>query len=96
MNSVVEKLKEAEKTLWRSEGCLRQGQVIYAYRHMGYLIPMLTGDEDKTRACGRIVGRLRKGEQIDAHDEIKSLLDNIRNEIRKLETPRSDSNPPNP
>jgi hypothetical protein len=99
MNDVVQKLQQMQQILWRAEGCLRQGSVIYANRHMGYLIPLLASDEEKLKACARIKARLRKGEQLDAHDEMKSLLDKISNEIRKLETAEtagSGTDTPNP
>ena len=109
MSQSIDNLTKAQNDLLKAEACLRQGQVIYAYRHMGYVIQMLSieykkethvkDSDDKLRACGRIQGRLRKGEQLDAHNEIKSLLDKIRNAIRKLEqaqASRPSTNPTNP
>jgi hypothetical protein len=85
MSERTQKLQQMHSSLWRAESYLRNGQVIYAYRQICNFRCLLTEDADKVSVCNRIVGRLRNGEQLDAHDEIKSLLDRIRNEIRKIE-----------
>jgi len=87
----IANLKQASSIVWRAEGYLRLGQVIYSGRQMGHAQSLFTeNDGDMSARCRRILSRLRKGEQMDAQDEMKSLLDRINNEIRKLEQPKTD------
>ena len=72
-------LNDAIAVLQRAASHLRNGQVIYAHRQMGYLYDIFaTGidcDGSKRRTVNLIMMHLRAGQQIDAHNEIKSLTD---------------------
>ena len=86
MSQIVEVLNEILNLLNQASMYLRNGQVIYAYRQVGYLRAAfdlsLDSDGSKLRSVNLIMTRLKKGEQIDAHDEIKSLIDKCE-KIRK-------------
>ena len=87
MAQIVEALNDILNTLHKALMYLQNGQVLYAYRQMGYLRTELNSPLDqsgtKARTVSLIMTRLKKGEQIDAYDDIKSLIDQFE-KMRKL------------
>lgn len=88
----IEQLTGMSRILIRSESYLRNGQVIYAYRHMAEMWNFFTpADEEKARTVRFISNELIAGRQIDAHNNIKSLLDKVQNELKEQgETQKAD------
>ena len=79
MPQIVEVLNDVLNILQQAAMYLRNGQVLYSYRQMGYVRTAfrspLDPDGSKTRTVNLVMTRLKKGEQIDAYDDIKSLID---------------------
>ena len=75
----VQRLENAINILRRAANHLLNGQVIHSYRQMGHLTdivnPEIDASGDKIRIISLIKMRLKQGDQLDAHDLIKSLID---------------------
>lgn len=65
---------------------LRQGNVVSAYRQGVQVIGEMSKKEYESfvKILSRAILKIRKGEQIDALNDIKSLLDLLKNEKKRI------------
>ena len=80
---MIEELDNIVKAIISIDILIRNGNVVSAYRQGVQTIELIK-DQEKSRIMGRALLRLRKGEQIDALNDIKSLQDLLKNEKRRV------------
>jgi bisphosphoglycerate-independent phosphoglycerate mutase (AlkP superfamily) len=81
--NLLEELDNTVKSIIAIDILIRNGNVVSAYRQGVQTIELIK-DQEKRKIMGRALLRLRKGEQIDALNDIKSLQDLLKNEKRKI------------
>jgi len=81
--NLIEELDNITKSVIAIDILLRNGNVVSAYRQAVQTIELIK-DPEKRKIMGRALLRMRKGEQIDALNDIKSLQDLLKNEKRKI------------
>lgn len=81
--NILEELDNTVKSIIAIDILIRNGNVVSAYRQGVQTIELIK-DQEKRKIMGRALLRLRKGEQIDALNDIKSLQDLLKNEKRKI------------
>jgi len=81
--NIIEELDNIVKCIISVDILLRNGNVVSAYRQATQSIDLIQ-DPEKRKIMGRALLRMRKGEQIDALNDIKSLQDLFKNEKRKI------------
>jgi len=81
--NLIEELDNITKCIVAIDILLRNGNVVSAYRQAVQTIELIK-DPEKRKIMGRALLRMRKGEQIDALNDIKSLQDLLKNEKRKI------------
>ena len=83
--NLIEEIDNVTKCIISIDILLRNGNIVSAYRQ-GMQTVDLIKDLDKRKIMGRALLRIRKGEQIDALNDIKSLQDLLKNDKRKILT----------
>jgi hypothetical protein len=81
--NIIEELDNVVKCVISIDILIRNGNVVSAYRQ-GLQTIELINDPEKRKIMARALLRMRKGEQIDALNDIKSLQDLLKNEKRKI------------
>ena len=81
--NIIEELDNTVKSIIAIDILIRNGNVVSAYRQGVQTIELIK-DPEKRKIMGRALLRLRKGEQIDALNDIKSIQDLLKNEKRKI------------
>jgi hypothetical protein len=81
--NIIEELDNVIKCIISIDILIRNGNVVSAYRQ-GLQTIELIRDQEKRKIMGRALLRMRKGEQIDALNDIKSLQDLLKNEKRRI------------
>ena len=81
--NLIDELDNITKCIISIDILLRNGNIVSAYRQGVQTIELIK-DHEKRKIMGRALLRMRKGEQIDALNDIKSLQDLLRNEKRKI------------
>jgi hypothetical protein len=88
MPGIIESIEEIDnvvKSVIAIDILLRNGNVVSAYRQGLQTLDDIRDDYSR-KIISRAVLRMRKGEQIDALNDIKSLADILKNEKRKILT----------
>ena len=88
MSSIIESIEEIDnivKSVIAIDILLRNGNVVSAYRQGLQTLDDIHDDYVR-KIMSRAILRMRKGEQIDALNDIKSLADILKNEKRKILT----------
>lgn len=80
--NLIDELDNITKCIISIDILLRNGNIVSAYRQGVQTIDLIK-DPEKRKIMARALLRIRKGEQIDALNDIKSLHDLFRNEKRK-------------
>ena len=79
----IEELDNISKCVLSIDILLRNGNVVSAYRQ-GVQTVDLIKDQENRKIMVRALLRIRKGEQIDALNDVKSLHDLLKNEKKKI------------
>ena len=80
---IIEDLDNTIKNVVSIDILLRSGNIVSAYRQAVQTIELIK-DSEKRKIMARALLRMRKGEQIDALNDIKSLHDLFKNEKKKI------------
>ena len=80
---LIEELDAISKNIVTIDVLLRNGNVVSAYRQAAQSLELLK-EPEKRKTMGRALLRMRKGEQIDALNDLKSLYDLNKNEKKKI------------